>query len=345
VLREPIGPVAAFSGWNAPAVTPARKIGSALSAGCSVVLKASEETPATACCLADALNDAGLPAGVVNLVFGDPQTIAEQLITAEAIRGVTFTGSTRVGKSLARLAGGELKRFVMELGGHAPVIVGPDASVDEVADGAAQAAYRNSGQVCTSPTRFFIHRDLYENFSEALSTRVRALHIGNGFDPSTRVGPVANLRRLEAIASLVADAARRGARVAAGGRRLDRPGYFWEPTVVCEIDDDSLASNEEPFAPVALVSSWTKVDDVVRRANRLPVGLAGYVFSGEHALVRRLAVEIDCGALAINGWRVSGPQSPFGGHKDSGIGSEGGIEGTAAFQQIKYIDDQTDLHG
>jgi succinate-semialdehyde dehydrogenase / glutarate-semialdehyde dehydrogenase len=342
-IREPIGPVAAFSGWNAAAVTPARKLGSALSAGCSVVLKASEETPATACALATALMDAGLPHGVVNLVFGDPEQISRQLISADAVRGVTFTGSTTVGKSLAALAGGLLKRFVMELGGHAPVVIGPDVSVEEVAESASRAAYRNAGQVCTSPTRFFVHQSQYQEFVEALSERVRALPVGSGFDENTYVGPVANERRLQAIAGLVDDAVRRGAGVSAGGRRLDRPGYFWAPTVLCDVDDDSEIANTEPFAPVALLSSWADVDEVVSRANRLPVGLAGYVFTGDHVLARRLALSLECGALALNGWQVSSPESPFGGWGDSGIGSEGGVEGTAAFQQIKVIDDQTDV--
>jgi succinate-semialdehyde dehydrogenase/glutarate-semialdehyde dehydrogenase len=343
VIREPIGPVAAFSGWNAPAVTPSRKLGSALSAGCSVVLKPSEETPATACCLASALADAGLPLGVVNLVFGDPEQISRQLISADAIRGVTFTGSTTVGKSLASLAGGLLKRFVMELGGHAPVIVGPDVSVEEIAEGAARAAYRNAGQICTSPTRFFIHRSIYDDFVDALTERVRALTVGNGFEDGVRVGPLANARRLAAISELVDDAVGRGARATVGGRRVDRPGYFWEPTVLRDVDDEATIANVEPFAPITLLSSWTDVEEVVRRATRLPIALAAYVFTGDHALAGRLVREIDCGALAVNGWQVSGPDSPFGGHRDSGIGSEGGTEGTEAFLQTKFIDDQTGL--
>ena len=343
VTREPIGPIAGFSGWNAPAVTPSRKISSALSAGCSIILKASEETPATACCFVRALVDAGVPAGVVNLVFGDAQQIAQQLITADAVRGITFTGSTAVGKSLASLAAGLLKRFVMELGGHAPVIIGPDVSIDDVADGAARAAFRNAGQICTSPTRFFVHGRRYEEFVDAFAERAREVPVGNGFDEQVRVGPLANVRRLEAIAELVDDAIGRGARLVAGGRRVDRSGYFWEPTVLADVNDDCSVANVEPFAPVAVLSSWTDIDDVVRRANRLPVGLAAYVFTESHALARRLADDVDCGAIAINGWQVSVPESPFGGHKDSGIGSEGGVEGTSAFQVTKYIDDQSQL--
>jgi succinate-semialdehyde dehydrogenase/glutarate-semialdehyde dehydrogenase len=276
-------------------------------------------------------------------VFGDRGRIAEQLITAEPIRAITFTGSTTVGKSLAALAGGLLKPCVMELGGHAPVIVGADVSVERVADGAARAAYRNSGQVCTSPTRFLVHQDVYDAFVDALSERVRALSVGNGFDEDTQVGPLANQRRLEAIDELVEDALSRGARATAGGRRVEGPGYFFEPTVLANVDDDCRIANVEPFGPVALVSSWRYVDEVVERANRLPVGLAGYIFTGDHALARRLALEVDCGALAINGWQVSGPETPFGGHGDSGLGSEGGLEGTAAFQQLRYVDDQTEL--
>jgi succinate-semialdehyde dehydrogenase / glutarate-semialdehyde dehydrogenase len=340
VLAEPIGPVAAFAPWNAPLITPSRKISSALAAGCSVVIKPAEETPGTAICLAEAFADAGLPPGVLNVVFGDPATISERLLTSDVIRAVTFTGSTAVGRSLASLAAANMKRAVMELGGHAPVVVCADADPARVAAGAARAAYRNAGQICTSPTRFFVARSIYVDFLTALTEQVAALRLGNGFDANTDIGPVAGPRRLAAIEHLVADAQRHGARVTIGGRRLEGVGYFFEPTVLADVSEDCAVSRVEPFGPLATVTPYDDLDGAVRLANDVPFGLAGYVFSDHAPTVRRLCAEMGCGAIAVNHWQVSGPETPFGGQRDSGFGSEGGIEGIAAFQQLKFISEE-----
>ena len=340
VYTEPIGPVAAFAPWNAPLITPSRKISSALAAGCSVIIKPAEETPGTAICLAEAFVDAGLPAGVLGVLFGDPGQISERLLTSDVIRAVTFTGSTAVGRSLAATAALNMKRAVMELGGHAPVVVCADVDPHKVAASAAGAAYRNAGQVCTSPTRFFVAREIYDDFVATLTERVGALRLGSGFDADTDIGPVASPRRLTAIEELVDDARQHGARVTVGGKRRPGPGYFYEPTVLADVTDDCKVSRVEPFGPLATVAPFDDLDSAIQRANGVPFGLAGYVFSGDASVVRRLSAELDCGAIAVNHWQVSGPETPFGGHKDSGFGSEGGIEGIAAFQQLKFVSEE-----
>jgi succinate-semialdehyde dehydrogenase / glutarate-semialdehyde dehydrogenase len=340
VTQEPIGPVAAFAPWNAPVITPSRKISSALAAGCSVVIKPAEETPGAAICLAEAFLDAGVPAGVLNVVFGNPAQISEQLLTSPVIRAVTFTGSTAVGKSLASLAAANMKRTVMELGGYAPVLVCADAEPEAVAAGAARAAYRNAGQVCTSPTRFFVDRLIYDRFVESLTSKVGALRLGNGLSDSTDVGPVATAARIEEIERLVQDARQHGAEVTTGGRRRRGPGYFWEPTVLAGVTDECELSRVEPFGPLATVAAFDDVESAIERANSVPFALAGYIFTRDAAAVRRLSAELECGAIAVNHWQVSGPETPFGGHKDSGLGSEGGIEGISAFQQVKFVSEQ-----
>ena len=340
VIQEPVGPVAAFAPWNAPLITPSRKISSALAAGCSVVIKPAEETPATALYLAQALVDAGLPAGVLNVLFGDPAQISARLLTSPVTRALTFTGSTGVGKSLAALAAAHMVRPVMELGGYSPVVVCGDADPEAVAAGAARAAYRNAGQVCTSPTRFFVDASIYDRFVDTLTSKVSALRTGNGMDDGTDMGPVTTPGRVDAIEALVADAAKHGAEVTTGGRRGPGPGYFWEPTVLTGINEECELSRVEPFGPIAWVSPFDDPSEAVRQANSVPFALAGYLFTRDAAAVRRLTAELECGAIAVNHWQVSGPETPFGGHKDSGFGSEGGIEGIAAFQQIKFVSEQ-----
>jgi len=340
VMQEPIGPVAAFAPWNAPLITPSRKISSALAAGCTVVIKPAEETPGTALCLAEALVDAGLPAGTLNVVFGHPARVSEQLLTSPGIRAVTFTGSTAVGRSLAALAAANMKRAVMELGGHAPVLVCADASPEAVAAGAAGAAYRNAGQVCTSPTRFFVDRSIYDRFVESLTRSVGALRVGDGMSDDTDVGPVASRARIEALESLICDAVQHGARVTTGGRRRQGTGFFWEPTVLANVGDQCQIAQVEPFGPVATVAAFDDLESAVKRANGVPYALAGYIFTRDGAAIRRLAAELECGAIAVNHWQVSGPETPFGGHKDSGFGAEGGIEGISAFQQLKFVSEQ-----
>ncbi|CAO3439399.1 2,5-dioxovalerate dehydrogenase (EC 1.2.1.26) [Azospirillum doebereinerae] len=336
-LREPVGPAAAFSGWNAPAITPARKLAGALGAGCSIVIKPSEGTPAAALFLARALEAAGLPPGVANMLFGNPGPVAERLMEAEAIRMVTFTGSVPVGKHLAALATRTMKRGVFELGGHAPALVFPDVDVEVVARGAAAAKFRNAGQICTSPTRFYVHDSIHDRFASAFAAAASELRVGDPLDPATRMGPVQNARRLVALEGLVRDAQENGATVAAGGARVERPGFFFQPTVLTGVTPACRAANEEPFGPLALIAPFRDFDDAVAQANRLPLGLASYAFTRDLATADRLATAIDCGNVVLNHWVVSFPETPFGGVKDSGVGLEGGSEGFHAFEQVKFV--------
>lgn len=336
-VREPIGPIAAFSPWNAPAITPSRKISGALAAGCSVVIKPAEETPATALAIGKLLVEAGLPEGVLNIVFGDPVAISKRLLESPVIRGMTFTGSTNVGKLLAGLAVQGMKRMTLELGGHAPVIVFDDVDVDAVARAAAAAKYRNAGQVCTSPTRFFVHESIHGRFVEKFAEVANAITVGDGFDPKTGMGPLAHARRLDAMEAFVADARSRGINVAAGGGRCGNQGYFYRPTLLAGADSDSMAANVEPFGPLALTMPFGSFDEAVALANRLPFGLAAYAMTNDLKRARAIAGAIESGNVILNHWQVSLPETPFGGYKDSGIGLEGGIEGLQAFQNTKYV--------
>lgn len=336
-IPEPIGPVAAFSGWNAPAITPSRKIAGALAAGCSIVIKPSEETPAIALEIGRALSDAGLPAGVLNMVFGDPGEISRQLIESPITRMVTFTGSTAIGRHLATLAAAGLKRATLELGGHAPVLVFGDADPVQAADTVLAAKLRNSGQICTSPTRMVVHESVYERFVERLAERARGWRVGNGLDAGVQMGPLANPRRLAAMETMVADALQHGARLAAGGQRLDLPGFFWAPTVLSDVSAECLAANTEPFGPMALVQPFSGTDEALEQANRLPFGLASYVFTRDAATARTASERIESGVVCINHCQASLPETPFGGFKDSGLGKEGGVEGLQEFMQVKYV--------
>lgn len=337
-IPEPIGPVAAFSAWNAPAITPSRKISSALAAGCSLIMKPAEETPATALAIAAILHEAGLPAGVLNMVFGDAPRISARLMAAPEIRGVTFTGSTAVGKILAADAVRSMKRMTLELGGHAPVLIFADADIDRVVAGAVTAKYRNSGQVCTSPTRFLVQRPICDAFAEKFIAAVRMLRLGDGFDPDTKMGPLATERRLAAMDRFAEDARQRGIAIPVGGQRVERPGYFWQPTVLGPTtDDDCLAATVEPFGPLALIRPFEDVDEALSVANRLPFGLAAYAMTDNAALADRVARGIESGNVILNHWQASSPETPFGGVKESGFGTEGGLEGLRAFQNLKYI--------
>ncbi len=336
-IPEPIGPVAAFSGWNAPAITPSRKIAGALAAGCSIVIKPSEETPAIALEIAHALADAGLPAGVLNMVFGDPGEISTRLIESPIIRMVTFTGSTAIGRQLATMAAAGLKRATLELGGHAPVLVFGDADPVHAADTVLAAKLRNSGQICTSPTRMYVHESVYDRFNERLAERARAWRVGNGLEAGVQMGPLANPRRLAAMEAMVADALKHGARLGAGGQRLDLPGFFWAPTVLSDVGAECLAANTEPFGPLALVHPFASTDDALEQANRLPFGLASYVFTRDAATARIASERIESGVVCINHCQASLPETPFGGFKDSGLGKEGGVEGLQEFMQVKYV--------
>jgi succinate-semialdehyde dehydrogenase/glutarate-semialdehyde dehydrogenase len=335
-IWEPVGPVAAFAPWNAPAITPARKIAGALAAGCSIVLKAAEETPATATLLVRAAEDAGVPTGVLNLLFGDPAMISRRLLDSPVIRALTFTGSTGVGRALAGQAGAGLKRMTLELGGHAPVLVFGDVDVEAVATAAVTAKFRNSGQVCTSPTRFYVQQDVYDRFVDRFTELARGWTVGDPFDPATQMGPLANPRRRDAMARLTRDAQAKGARVT-GGEPVGRAGFFWSPTVLVDAGDDCLAAKEEPFGPMAVIAPMRDVEDALTHANRLPQALAGYAFTHDARIQAALKDSLSVGSLAINHWQASWPETPFGGRGDSGFGVEGGVEGLQAFQQIKLI--------
>lgn len=337
VLREPVGPVAAFTPWNFPAVTPARKIAGALAAGCVCIIKPSEETPSACLYLAQALEESGLPAGVLQVVMGDPAQVSSALLASPVIRKVSFTGSTGVGKQLAAQAAAGVKRLTMELGGHAPVLVLDDADAVAAARLSAQSRHRNAGQICVSPTRFLVARALYRRFVDAYVEATRQLQVGDGALPSSQMGPLANPRRLAAVERLVADARSRGARVVFGGNRLEGEGWFHAPTVVTDVDRHCALLNEEPFGPVSTIVPFDRLDEAITEANRLPYGLAAYAFTDNARAMLRLSGEIEAGMLSFNAFAVSSPETPFGGVKESGYGSEGGIEGLDAYLTTKFV--------
>jgi succinate-semialdehyde dehydrogenase/glutarate-semialdehyde dehydrogenase len=337
VLRQPLGIVSAYSPWNFPMSSPARKVGGALASGCSIILKASEETPAGAVQLVQAFEEAGLPPGVLNLVFGKPSDISEYLIPQPSVRLVTFTGSVPVGKHLAALAGQHMKPCIMELGGHGPVIVCDDADPVAAATAGALTKSRNAGQVCVSPTRFFVHRSIYERFTETFAEKARSLTVGNGMDEASQMGPLANRRRLDAMESLVLDATQRGARLVAGGRRIGERGYFFPLTVLADVPKDATAMQQEPFGPLALINPVRDLDEAIAQANALPYGLAAYAFTKSAANADRLAEEVEAGNLSINHLVASIAETPFGGVKDSGYGREGGVEGLECYTAVKNV--------
>jgi succinate-semialdehyde dehydrogenase / glutarate-semialdehyde dehydrogenase len=337
VLREPVGPVASFTPWNFPAITPGRKLAGALGAGCSIIIKPSEETPATALALYDALCDAGLPDDVVNVVYGDPPHISETLIASPVIRKISFTGSTAVGKHLARLAADGLKRATLELGGHAPVIVSDKADLNKAVAMSVSAKFRNAGQVCVSPTRFFVQESVVAKFTEAFAAKGASLRIGHGLDDTTQMGSLANARRRDAMISLVEDTTRRGGRVHIGGSPLDSPGFFFPPTVFTDVPADARVLNEEPFGPIAVITPYRELSDAIAQANALPYGLAAYAFTQDVGESIRLGNEIEAGMIGINHFGIAFAELPFGGVKDSGYGSEGGTEGLDGYLITKTV--------
>jgi succinate-semialdehyde dehydrogenase/glutarate-semialdehyde dehydrogenase len=337
VLQEPVGPVAAFAPWNFPAVSPARKIAGALAAGCSCIIKPSEETPGTCLEIASALEDAGLPPGVLNVLFGIPQQVSQKLIGSDIIRKVSFTGSVNVGKELTKLAADGLKRVTMELGGHAPVVVFADADVDQAARISAASKFRNAGQVCISPSRFYVHEDVYDRFVEGFTASAKALRVGSGLAPDTDMGPLANPRRMAAMEAFVADARAKGASVVCGGGRIGNRGYFWEPTVIANVPDTAQIMYAEPFGPVAPVTAFSTTEDLLRRANGLKFGLAAYAFTRSTETATAISNALEAGMVGINHTLISLPETPFGGVKDSGYGFEGGVEGLEAYMQKKFV--------
>jgi succinate-semialdehyde dehydrogenase / glutarate-semialdehyde dehydrogenase len=342
VLAEPVGPVAAFTPWNFPALTPARKIAGALAAGCSCVLKPAEETPGTALELARACMDAGLPAGVLNVVFGVPAVVSGYLIRSPSIRKITFTGSIAVGKELAAMAVMHgLKRCTLELGGHAPVLVFEDADVEQAATACATARFRNAGQVCIAPSRFFVHASIQARFVARFVEVAQALRLGSGLEAATTMGPLANARRLDAMTGFVDDATRSGARVETGGARVDRAGFFWKPTVLTGLPDSARAMSEETFGPIAPITPFDSMDEALHRANQLPFGLSAYAFTRSAGTAHLVSEGLAAGMVGINGFGVSVAEAPFGGIKESGTGSEGGTEGLNAYLNTKFVSHTT----
>ncbi|MEM1262772.1 MAG: NAD-dependent succinate-semialdehyde dehydrogenase [Pseudomonadota bacterium] len=337
VHHQPVGTVLGLSPWNFPMSQPCRKIAGAVASGCSIILKAAEETPAGALHIARALHDAGLPPGVLNVVFGTPADISNYLICHEQIRLVAFTGSTAVGRELTTLAAQNMTPVLMELGGHAPVIVCEDTDVDVAAVSGAVRKMRNAGQVCTSPTRFLVHDSIFEPFLDAFVSRAAATIVGDGFDASVEMGPLANERRPPVLAELVADAVAKGAELKTGGRRIGDKGYFFEPTVLANVPDEARVMQEEPFGPLAVVNPIGSLDEGIERANAVPFGLAAYGFTNRADYADQLIQQLEAGNVSINTLEASLPETPFGGVKESGFGREGGTEGLHNYMVVKNV--------
>ena len=337
VLHQPVGPVAAFCAWNFPAINVVRKIAPAIAAGCSVILKPSEETPGSAVEVMRCLIDAGLPGNVAQIVFGVPDEVSRHLLTSPITRKLSFTGSVPIGKHLMKLAADTVMKMTMELGGHSPVLVFDDCDLEKTLDTLVTHKFRNAGQVCVAPTRFHVQDGIYEKFAAGFAERTRALKVGNGLETGTHMGPLANPRRSEAMEKMVADAAAAGARLLAGGSRGDGDGYFYQPTVIADVPLEAQAMNEEPFGPIALLRPFATFEDAVREANRLPFGLAAYCFTEQGRRQNRLAEELESGMVAINSVRLTWPDAPFGGVKESGFGSEDGPEGVMAHLVTKSV--------
>lgn len=337
VVREPIGPVAAFTPWNFPISQTARKIGAAIAAGCSMIVKPPEDTPAAVGRLAELFTQCGLPAGVLNFVYGEPAQISSYLIASPVIRKISFTGSVSVGKLLAAQAAEHMKPCTMELGGHAPVIITDSADVASAATLLCKAKFRNAGQVCVSPTRFIVHESLHDRFVSLFVNEAAKIKLGPGMDTESTMGPLANSRRVDAIETLVADALSLGAKLAMGGKSRGERGNFFEPTVLTEVTPAMRIMNEEPFGPVAAIMRYRNLDEAIAEANRLDYGLASYAFSNCAKEIAALEQRLEVGMLTINHLGLALPETPFGGVKDSGYGSEGGTEAFDAYLTTKFI--------
>lgn len=337
VMKDPVGPVAAFTPWNFPINQVVRKVAAALAAGCSMIVKAPEETPASPAALVSAFHDAGLPPGVLNLVYGEPAEISSYLIAHPIIRKITFTGSTPVGKQLAALAGKHMKRVSMELGGHAPVIVCEDANIDLALKCSAAAKFRNAGQVCISPTRFLVHESIHDEFAHRFAEHASSLQLGDGLSEGTQMGPLANSRRIEALAEFTRDAVDQGAQLMCGGQRKGSVGNFWEPTILSNVPLTAKVFNEEPFGPVAAIRTFQHLEEAIKEANRLPYGLASYAFTSSLKNSDLLTRRIEAGMLWVNMPAMPSAELPFGGIKDSGYGSEGGPEALDCYLNVRAV--------
>ncbi|CAN5626065.1 NAD-dependent succinate-semialdehyde dehydrogenase [soil metagenome] len=337
VVKEPIGPVAAFTPWNFPISQAVKKIAGALAAGCSIIIKPPEDTPSSCVELVRCFHDAGFPAGVLNMVFGVPSEVSEHLIASPIIRKVSFTGSVPVGRMLGVLAAKHMKRTTMELGGHAPLIVFDDADVQAAAAAAAALKFRNAGQVCVSPSRFFVQEGIYDEFAKAFVEQTRKIVVGDGNERTSAMGPLANSRRLAAMQEFVLDAQEKGARIELGGERIGSSGFFFAPTVLSDVPENARLISEEPFGPLAPLIRFKTFDEVVAKANSLEFGLAAYAFTRSSKTSMDIANALETGMVSINHFGLALPETPFGGIKESGHGSEGGIEGLEAYQNIKFI--------
>ena len=337
VIKEPVGPVAAFTPWNFPINQVVRKLSAALAAGCSIIVKAPEETPASPAELIRAFADAGVPAGVIGLVYGDPADISSYLIPHPVIRKMSFTGSVAVGKQLAALAGTHMKRTTMELGGHAPVIVFDDSDVEAAAKTLTFMKFRNAGQVCISPTRFLVQEGVYASFVDKFVSGTKAIKVGDGMDKDTKMGPLANPRRTRAMEAHVEDARKRGGKVLTGGYPMGEKGNFFEPTVISELPREALAMNQEPFGPLAVINPFRSFEDAVTEANRLPYGLAAYAWTRSAKTANAIAASVETGMMTINHLGLALPEVPFGGVKDSGFGRECSYFGIREFTNIKSV--------
>ncbi len=336
VIKQPVGPVASFTPWNFPIYLMAKKLSSALAAGCSVIAKPPEETPGCTSALVKCLIDAGVPANVVQLVFGVPDMVSRHLIGSRIIRKISFTGSVPVGKHLMKLAADGAKRVTMELGGHAPVLIFDDCDLEKTLDMVVPQKFRNAGQVCVSPTRFYVQQSIYEAFVKGFAARTSHVTTGNGLDAETKMGPLANARRPAAIGALVDDARAKGARVLAGGNHGEN-GYFFQPTVLADVPQEADIMSNEPFGPVAVCRPFESFDEAIEQANRLPYGLAAFAFTENGRRANLLGDAIESGMVGINTFAIGTPDSPFGGVKESGFGSEGGPEGMESYFVTKAI--------
>lgn len=337
VIKEPVGPVAAFTPWNFPINQVVRKLSAALAAGCSIIVKGPEETPASPAELIRCFADAGLPDGTINLVYGIPAEVSGYLIPHPTIRKMSFTGSTAVGKQLAGLAGLHMKRVTMELGGHAPAIVFNDADVERATKVLAAAKFRNAGQVCVSPTRFLVQDAAYDQFVSRFVELSKEVKVGDGLEAGIQMGPMANERRIDAMESMIADAEQHGAKIETGGKRIGNKGNFFEPTVLTNVPQNAKVMNEEPFGPLAVISPFETIDEAVTEANRLPYGLASYAYTRSTDTAQALASGVEAGMMSINHLGLALPEVPFGGIKDSGYGSEGGLEAIESYLNTKFV--------
>jgi succinate-semialdehyde dehydrogenase / glutarate-semialdehyde dehydrogenase len=337
VTFEPVGPVAAFAPWNFPIGNPGRKLGAPIAAGCSVILKAAEEAPASALAVLQCLLDAGLPKEVGQAVFGVPDEVSRHLLASPVIRKLSFTGSTVVGKHLMKLAAEDCKRTTMELGGHAPVLIFDDVDVDQVLTTMVASKFRNAGQVCVSPTRFIVQSGVFERFRDGFAERARALRVGDGLADGVQMGPLANPRRPEAMDRLIGGAVAAGARLHAGGARMGERGFFYQPSVISEVPLKAAIMNEEPFGPVALINPFETEEQMIAEANRLPYGLAAFSWTNDARRQKRLAREVESGMFCVNTTVLAGADTPFGGVKWSGHGHEDGPEGVMACLVLKTV--------